>query len=140
VDTGGDECWTWVSGSDGDGYGLFSVSGKQVRAHRFSAALHFGQIPAGIHVLHKCDNPPCVRPAHLFLGTPADNAADMLSKGREFRASGELQWMSILTNDSVLAIRRRVAEGESRAALAAEFGVCVTNVSAIVRRDTWRHL
>ena len=74
-------CWTWTAALDGKGYGQFpSIYGRG--AHRTGYALANGPIPPGIHVLHRCDNPPCVRPGHLFLGTPGDNMKDMVTKGR----------------------------------------------------------
>lgn len=84
-----DGCWTWTAAvfKDRLGYDKFQAGSNRateraVYAHRFSWELHFGPITNGLHVLHKCDNPPCVRPDHLFLGTPKDNVDDMVRKGR----------------------------------------------------------
>lgn len=74
-------CWEW-SGTNNYRYGLLRTCGKMVRAHRISWEIHFGTIPAGLHVLHKCDNTLCVNPDHLFLGTHFDNMQDMAKKGR----------------------------------------------------------
>lgn len=80
------ECWTWTACTHHQwGYGHFRAGGKLVTAHRYSWELHNGPIPPGMRVCHRCDNPPCVRPAHLFLGTDADNAHDMIAKGRHYR-------------------------------------------------------
>lgn len=81
VDRGG-ECWLWTAGRDSSGYGSLRTGHTKVSAHRLSWQLHHGQIPPGQNVLHRCDNPRCVRPDHLFLGTQADNVADMVAKGR----------------------------------------------------------
>lgn len=81
VDRGG-ECWRWTADCDSSGYGSLKTGHTKVSAHRLSWQLHHGQIPPGQSVLHRCDNPRCVRPDHLFLGTQADNIADMVAKGR----------------------------------------------------------
>lgn len=82
-----DACWPWSAGRDADGYGKFAIGlgGKKqqhIRAHRFAYEQFIGPIPDGMVVCHRCDNPPCVRPDHLFLGTPLDNNNDKVSKGR----------------------------------------------------------
>ncbi len=75
-------CWIWLAAKDLEGYGFFWFKNKQVRSHRFSWEITHGKIPNGLFVCHHCDNPSCVRPDHLFLGTCQDNALDMISKGR----------------------------------------------------------
>jgi hypothetical protein len=92
VDKSG-ECWTWrpVTGRHPFGYGMFTPQhGQRVTSHRFSWQLAHGPIPSGLFVLHKCDNPPCVRPDHLFLGTHKDNMADMKAKKRQ---PGRTNWV-----------------------------------------------
>src|SRR4030043_361681 len=77
-----DDCWIWTAYCNKKEYGCFKFQDKSELAHRVSWIIHNGPIPNGLHVLHKCDNPPCVRPDHLFLGTDKDNANDRISKGR----------------------------------------------------------
>jgi hypothetical protein len=78
-----DGCWIWIGSRVSEGYGLFMVNGKRRTAHRFSWEFHNGEIPQGINVLHRCDNPPCVNPEHLFLGDQEDNIRDMMGKRRD---------------------------------------------------------
>lgn len=130
-------CWEWSGRRDKDGYGRFS---HIQRAHRYSWILHFGPIvPSTLHVLHHCDNPPCVRPDHLFLGTTVDNTLDKVKKGRQNR--GETHGMAIVSADQVREIRERYAQGGiSQIALGAEYGLKQTSVSGIVLRKYWPHI
>ncbi len=79
-------CWGWIGESTDNGYGRFRVDGRKVLAHRFAYALLIGPIPNDLFVLHKCDNPPCCNPDHLFLGTKSDNSRDCMEKGRYVNA------------------------------------------------------
>ena len=127
-----DGCWTWTS-TTLRGYGVIThgVGRRNLPAHRASWELHHGPITGNLRVLHACDNPPCVRPDHLFLGTDADNVRDMVGKDRQ--AKGERHGRRKLTDDEVVAIRRERLGGATLAALGAKHGVSEGQVSRIVR-------
>lgn len=134
------ECWPWKAARDEHGYGMISSgghSGRLLRAHRISYEIHIGEVPADRRVLHRCDNPPCCNPKHLFLGTQAENMADMVRKGRS--ASGERHSQAKLTAADVEEIRRLLAAGElSQDEIGARFGIAGTTVSQINTGKRWR--
>lgn len=133
VDKSG-SCWLWKASCYPTGYGAFG-SEKVQRAHRVAWELTFGKIPDGLYVLHHCDNPPCVNPNHLWLGTQADNLADMVKKGRAIY--GEAIGNSKLTTGNVLRIRELRTKGMSVILLARLFGISHQHVSKIVLRKRW---
>lgn len=142
-----DECWEWQETTKGRGYGKLWVHGKRMKAHRLSwrIAHSMQEIPVGMCVCHHCDNPGCVNPAHLFLGTHADNMRDAARKGKFFKKQtqvrGEKHGRHKLTEGDVLAIRSRYAKGcVSQSALAREYGVGQSTVSAVVTYENWRWL
>lgn len=143
---GPDDCWEWTGGRAHKlPYGLFRVSkdpkASPKPAHRVSWQLTNGPIPEGMFVCHHCDNPPCVNPAHLFLGTPADNLIDMRAKGRGPKPiRGEAMPTSKVTADDVREIRQRVAAGEMQSELALEFGLTKSGINRIWLRHTWAHI
>ena len=163
VDTDG-ECWEWTARRYPTGYGSFyhSPENPVAYAHRVSWELHFGPIPAEMWVCHLCDNPPCVRPDHLFLGSRQDNIADMWGKARGSRkgpGAGVLRGANHpyrrdpslirrgeqrphkLTADEVETIRRLYAGGGfTHKALAAEFGVHKSTISKLTLGNSWQHL
>lgn len=118
------------------GYGRVSLSGTKLLAHRAAWVLAHGPIPDQLHVLHRCDNPPCVNPEHLFLGTQAINMADKASKGRAQR--GTTHAMHKLTDTEVRQIRAR--RGETHRCIATEFGVSRGLIGQILNGTIWRHL
>lgn len=135
------ECWLWGAAVNEHGYGVFNPDGRHsgptVKAHRFSLALA-GIDVGDLLVRHSCDNPPCVNPAHLSVGTNADNSADMVSRDRHAR--GSRSGTSKLTESQVVGIRRRAAAGELHRALAVDYGVSRTTITQIVNGKTWRHI
>jgi hypothetical protein len=137
---GKDECWLWTASTDREGYGDLSVriSGKRghLRAHRYSWELANGPIPKGLCVLHDCDNPPCVNPRHLFLGTNLDNIKDRENKGRG--SKGDRHYRAKLTSDQVTSIRTEHASGISQLTLAKKYGMGKTTIWAIVHHHTWK--
>lgn len=137
------ECWLWSGAINGSGYGMILTrrDGRHFmdRAHRVSFALANGSIPPDGVILHSCDNPPCVNPAHLVLGTQAENLADMRSKGRA-RIVGEKNGMARLTARDVREIRRRRAAGEGVDLLARAFGIAAAYVYQLAERRAWRHI
>jgi len=132
-------CFLWTGTTTG-GYGRVRRGKRTHYAHRVAYELLVGPIPEGVCVLHRCDTPPCVNPAHLFLGTIADNNQDMVQKGRGIAKSGEQHCRARLTEDDVLAIRARAAAGETQRPLAREYGVDQATISNIVTRKSWKHV
>lgn len=142
---GPDACWEWTASTNSHGYGQMMFADAQGRhlrtAHRLAYELDAGPIPDGMHVLHRCDNRPCCNPAHLFLGTNADNVADMVAKGRHSpgRSAGEDNYRSVLTESTVRELRARFAEGGiTQRALAKEIGVSAATVSHAITGRNWR--
>ncbi len=133
-------CWTWTASRNWDGYGQSWDGERLWIAHRFAWTLVNGPIPDGLCVLHRCDNPPCVRPDHLFLGTNAVNVADRERKGRGNQPAGGANGRAKLTEAAVREIRRRAAIGESHSALGRAFGVSNVIAGRVVRRETWAHV
>lgn len=153
-----DSCWIWTGARDSKGYGRFSVGNSRrpdgrrrnsmVGAHRLSYEFHVGPIPNGpgfhgICVLHRCDNPSCVRPDHLFIGTNADNVRDMDTKGRRVNAQprGSRHPAAILTEEKVRAIVIAHRErGISQSQLSREYGVSTSTVNHIFTGRLWAHV
>lgn len=138
---GPDACWPWTGHRKPHGYGVLSVVGRPMHAHRLAYELAHGPISDGLWVRHAvCDNPPCCNPGHLALGTPAQNSADMARAGRVYRAVGELSSKAKLTASAVREIRRRRASGEQVRVLAREFGVAEHTIYRAVTGQRWGHL
>lgn len=134
-----DSCWLWQAGSFGvERYGAFWTGERNEGAHIVSYKLKNGPVPDGLFVLHKCDNPPCVRPSHLYVGTPQQNMTDKSNRGRT--PLGEAHILSKLTSDDVLRIRETCQAGQSQRSVARKFGIGQTQVWRIVNGESWTHL
>ena len=133
-------CWNWTARRTPQGYGRFGVNGVNKLAHRVSYEMFKAPITDGLHVLHRCDNPSCVNPDHLWLGTNAENVADKVAKGREPSHIGESNNHSKLTAQDVLAIREAASRGANQYRLAEQYEIAQAHVSSIVRRKAWSHL
>lgn len=131
-------CWLWRSGFLRDGYGSFGAGGKTLLAHHVAWEMAHGPRPGGVFVLHTCDTPACVNPAHLFLGTHLDNMRDCKAKGR--RPHGESQYNAKLTDEAVIDIRQRYGAGAYAVELAKQYGVGVAVVKRAARGGAWAHL
>ena len=170
--TGVGECWPWMGmrgGRTSTKYGHVKINGQDVGAHRVAWELAFGPIPPGLFVCHRCDNPPCCKPSHLFLGTAGDNNRDSASKGRKITGDnhyartqperlargnrngsrarpdrvprGEAHGRAKLATASVISIRALHATGVlTQAGLAARFGIGQQAVSRVLSRQSWNHV
>ena len=139
VERGGhDECWLWTASKLRGGYGYFYLNGT-AQAHRIAYELEHGEIPEGQNVCHRCDNPACCNPTHLFLGTQAENTEDMEAKGRRRTARGEGS-NSKLAVKQVREIRTKYASGHTYVELAEEYGVSFGAIGHIITRYTWAWL
>jgi hypothetical protein len=133
-------CWEWT-GARTHGYGRIGYEGRVILTHRLAYDLAYGSVPSDVDVLHHCDNPACVRPDHLFLGTAKDNAQDMMAKGRGgYRTwRGEENGHAKLTRIQVASIRAEYATGKvSQRNLARQYGMAQTTIGAILRGKTWK--
>lgn len=138
------DCWVWLRGLGPDGYGSFydgttrpNGNPRMVRAHRWSYERHVGPIPPGHEVCHRCDNPSCVNPDHLFVGTHTDNMRDSSTKGRQGHP-GARNGRARLTADDVKAARAEYTGRFGQVAeLARRFGVTTASMSKVIRRQTW---
>ena len=147
-----ESCWIWTAAINEKGYGVVGVGGVTKKAHRVAWEIANGPIKHGACVLHRCDNPPCCNPAHLFLGSRADNNADMLAKGRKkvggtvtpvaacaYRRGSE-HGMSKLTPTIVIEMRRDRAGGMSYSLIAKKYGVVISAAFKACTKKTWSHV
>jgi len=134
------ECWPWTRWRDQDGYGQIDVSGRGRRAHQVALELSTGQsIAAGMVVMHTCDNPPCCNPAHLRIGTQAENIRDRDQKGRQAKGLGHLHAkLDVATVRTIRALYQQ--GGILQREIATRFDIDQASVSNIVRRKTWKNI
>lgn len=131
-------CWLWISGTDSHGYGKIQYQCSSHKAHRLAYQIYVGNIPDGLHVLHRCDNPRCVNPDHLFIGSHADNMKDKTTKGRAHGAHpGSDHHKAKLTDCDVLKIR---SDPRCNRLISEEYGICRQQVGDIKHRKYWSHI
>lgn len=142
VGRGLDACWRWdASVVQGKGYGQFKLDGKMLHAHRLAYELIHGPIPGAMHVCHRCDNPSCVNPDHLFVGSAMDNVRDCMEKGRRRRGAwGEASNFAKITAEQVLDIREMARQSFPQWVIAEKHGISRPAVSVIVNRKTWTRI
>lgn len=128
-------CWLWLKGSAR--YGELWINGQHKKAHRVAYMLFVGAIPDGLCVCHHCDNPVCINPKHLFLGTHADNSHDRDAKGRRVNPCGEAHGKSKLTEENIRDIRRRILAGDTHLEIGQDLGVHKGTVTNIHLGNTW---
>lgn len=133
-------CWEWT-GYLGRGYGIIcegGFQGKLIPAHRLSWSIHNGQIPKGMFICHRCDNPKCVNPEHLFVGTQKDNMHDASIKGRTAR--GEMLHTAKLKERDIIKIRKLFANGKRVVEIAQKYDIKVRQIYSIVNKEAWKHV
>ncbi len=133
-------CWLWTGSYCYYGYGQISINGKPRRAHRISYEMHKGEIPKDMFVCHKCDNPSCVNPDHLFLGTQEDNMKDMFKKNRQNTAKGERRFFSKLKNEDIPQIRELYNNNNRTKIIANIYGVSTQSILDIINGKAWKHV
>lgn len=135
-----EECWNWTAGTQSQGYGSFGIApGKIALAHRLAYELENGEIPDGMCVMHTCDNRLCCNPAHLKLGTRADNNKDMISKHRH--AFGIRNGNAVLTDLDVINMRSDYRDGDCMLRnLSTKYGVHKETIRSVVEGKSWKHL
>jgi len=134
---GVNECWPWIAAKTGSGYGVICQSNEVILAHRVSYVINVGTIPAGLCVLHRCDNPPCVNPLHLFIGTIRDNNIDCVRKGRSNFSNGESHCRSVLTERDVRHIKQ---SKDPVRYLGLLYGVHFSTIARVKRGEIWAHV
>jgi hypothetical protein len=133
-------CWIWTGRKNWKGYGEVKCNNKSYKSHRLSWIIHFGCIPEKMCILHKCDNPCCVNPNHLFLGTHQDNMIDMFQKGRGNRAFGTRVTPSKLNEEKVRSLRNDFYSGMKRDDILMKYSISKRAMYLVAKRITWKHV
>lgn len=138
-------CWLWLGAIDSKGYGHISNGPRRIMASRASWLLAHGSFPNNLYVLHRCDNPACVNPDHLFLGTHQDNMDDMMAKGRravgdKVASKGENHPGAKLKDADIINIRRDHKNGEPQTSIAKRLNMSLPPINQIVNRKSWKHI
>lgn len=134
-------CWIWTGCLQWKGHGQLRKRGVTKSSHRMSWEITNGPIPTGLYVLHKCNNAPCVNPAHLYLGTHQDNMRDMRIAGtRKGKTHGERSGRALLKESDIPIIRARRAAGEVSRIVAQDYGVSLACIEEIYKRRNWKHV
>jgi len=139
-----DQCWEWIAAHHSFGYGVFRIGSKakgtacNAKAHRMAWLLTNGPIPPGLHVLHRCDNPPCCNPAHLYLGNDWANQRDRVTRGRG--NTGSKHPAAKLDERQVREIKQRLIDGKMQKEVARDFGISVQAMNGIWKGRVWRHV
>lgn len=131
-------CWDFTGHLNAYGYGTIAFNNRSVLAHRMAYILCVDDIPTDMNVLHTCDNPACVNPEHLFIGTQIDNIIDMTTKGRNFIPSGINNPKAKLTVSDIMEIRKLLANGITQTVIANQFNMCKQTISEIARGNLWK--
>lgn len=133
------ECWEWLGSKQGVGYGTYVFCGASLKAHRVSWELNRGPIPKCMQVCHKCDNPGCVNPNHLFIGSHADNMRDKIEKQRANCLKGENHPLAKLNKSKVVHIRREYEKGGvTQTELAERYNINFRSIHNIVNQKSWK--
>ncbi len=141
--SGKNECWNWKAHLNNKGYGVLGVGRELMLAHRISWTIENGEIPAGMEILHRCDNPCCVNPNHLISGTHHENILDMLRKGRykkSFIFRGESHTEAKLRNEDIPEIRRLFDQGIPTRTIAKKYNVDSKTIWSVGKRISWTHI